>query len=1241
MAQDLNRSIKIYIDNSDALKSSQDLEKKIASLRSELQKLDAEGKREQKQYLNKEKSLRGLETQYSKYQNQVKETDRILRNLSGSTYNELLKTRRALRRELQNETKGTEAYTAKLKAYQAVQKQVTAAQHEMNGTLGAQASLFSRATNSFNKYWGIITAAMASITGLSLAFRKLSQDAAKMEDTYADVMKTTGMTREAVGDLNKEFKKMDTRTAREELNNLARDAGKLGLSSKKDILDFVEAGNQINVALGEDLGEGAIRNIGKMSEVFRNSTRELDQMDLKGRMLSIGSAINELGQSSTASEAYLVNFTQRLGGVASQADISIQNVLGFASALDQSGQAVEMSATAIQKFIMNLMGEPAKFARIAGLEVEAFSKLLKEDTNEAIKTVLRSLSEKGGFQQLIPIFKEMGLDGARAVGVLSALATNIDKVDEAQRIANNSFSEATSLTDEYNVKNENAAAELEKRRKAFKDAAEELGNRLNPALLKSTNYVTYLVKLMPGFLDFFMKYGKYILYLVSSFAVYNVATKASILWQTKLKEQLTLTNIQLRAQAMGAQIARVAMLSYNLVVALLTGNFTRMRAAWKLLTASMASNPIGLIAVAATAAVTGIIKLVKWLNRTSDATKAVENATKQFVAELGQEKREVNDLFTAYKNSNPETQTHLDLRKRIIDTYGKYLQGLVDENGNIADIAEAHRRVNNALREQIALKVRNSATDELMTASIDKQTKNVDKIMKKVAKQVASDTVRNAIQETINRTISDFEAAGGGDYMELQRQLLHEIQQVYGVDAYKGVNNIQQSVKSLIKDLKESNDSIDQVKAKYSGMISELTNTDSIIVNDEDDEVVTRFSDPAGDKNIYQEKLNALQEYINNEKNVLLQQLLDKEITQEAYNRQMEHLERERLQKTLEIYNMDQAKRIEVENLILENKIKALQTIEDFEREHQRKLKEMRDKAEQARLEQNDGTLRAIAEQNKNQWNEQRQKMNEQKAELAAIGFEFSNEMGAMLGGAVSGNEDLVASSLKNIINMGLDLLKVQVQMAIAGATAQSLAQPDAVATFGVAGFARAAILVGLIEAAFSAVKGVISSTMGNLGGSSSMSSSGSTTSTQRVVDQRARGKYDVIGAEDGRRYSVPYLGPATTGVVPTPALVGEYGPELIVSAPDFNRLQRHINYPLVLQAIQDSRVPQRAQGNYSALPSSTPQSTYSNLDNALLQELISLLSELKRNGVHASINYHEFERSQNRINNIRNQARR
>ena len=50
---------------------------------------------------------------------------------------------------------------------------------------------------------------------------------------------------------------MDTRTTRESLNELAVDAGKLGIEGSKNILDFVDAGNQINVALSEDLGADA------------------------------------------------------------------------------------------------------------------------------------------------------------------------------------------------------------------------------------------------------------------------------------------------------------------------------------------------------------------------------------------------------------------------------------------------------------------------------------------------------------------------------------------------------------------------------------------------------------------------------------------------------------------------------------------------------------------------------------------------------------------------------------------------------------------------------------------------------------------------------------------------------------------------------------------------------------------------------------------------------------------------
>ena len=334
------------------------------------------------------------------------------------------------------------------------------------------------------------TAAIASITGISFALRSAAQEAAKMDDIYSDVIKTTGLLRKEVVQLNEEFKKLNTRTSREALNLLARDAGKLGIEGSANILEFVRAANQINVALGEDLGEGAIRSIGKLAEVFKLS----GEMGIEKSFLSIGSAINAVGQASTASEAYLVDFTQRIAGVAYQSGMSLQNVIGFASALDQAGQKVEMSATAFQKLLMKMFSDTASFAQMANMEVGEFAKLLRTDVNQALITVLTSLGNKGGFAQLVPIFQDMGLDGARAVGVLSSMATNINLVTEAQALSNKEFQLATSLTQEYNTKNENMQAQLEKAKKAFSDQVIELGEKLSPAFLKSTKALRYSLK---------------------------------------------------------------------------------------------------------------------------------------------------------------------------------------------------------------------------------------------------------------------------------------------------------------------------------------------------------------------------------------------------------------------------------------------------------------------------------------------------------------------------------------------------------------------------------------------------------------------------------------------------------------------------------------------------------------------------------------------------------------------------
>jgi len=306
----------------------------------------------------------------------------------------------------------------------------------------------------------------AAIAGTIAVIKKWVNLHSQMSDAMADVRKTTGLTQDEINGLNSELKKLNTRTAQLALLDLAYVAGKLGVKGTENVLGFVRAADQIGVALGRDLGnvEEATKSIGKLAELFNVTGK----YSLEESMIRVGSAINSLGQSSTASEAYIVEFTKRLGGIANQAGISIQDVLGFGSALDQLGQQSETSGTALSQLIVKLFQDPAKFAKIAGLEVRAFGHLLQTDANAALLQFISALAKSdSGLIEMAAQFKDMGLDGRRSIGIITSLATNINIVEDAQRLSNDEFEKGTSIADEFAIKNENLAANIDKLGKSF------------------------------------------------------------------------------------------------------------------------------------------------------------------------------------------------------------------------------------------------------------------------------------------------------------------------------------------------------------------------------------------------------------------------------------------------------------------------------------------------------------------------------------------------------------------------------------------------------------------------------------------------------------------------------------------------------------------------------------------------------------------------------------------------------
>ncbi|NCC33480.1 MAG: phage tail tape measure protein [Chloroflexia bacterium] len=209
--------------------------------------------------------------------------------------------------------------------------------------------------------------------------------------------------------------------------------------------------------LGGDVEE-SVNQLGKLTEIFKLK----QEFGTEQALLKVGSAINSLGAASTANEGYMVEFAKRVAGVAPQADISIQKVLGLAATLDQLGQTSEVSSTVFAAVIPDMFKDTGKYAQIAGMGVDEFAKLLKVDANQAFIAFLNGLNgNNAGLGEMATKLDGLGLEGKRSISVLGVLAANTDLLRQQQQLANVEFARGTSLTQEYNTKNNNAQAELD------------------------------------------------------------------------------------------------------------------------------------------------------------------------------------------------------------------------------------------------------------------------------------------------------------------------------------------------------------------------------------------------------------------------------------------------------------------------------------------------------------------------------------------------------------------------------------------------------------------------------------------------------------------------------------------------------------------------------------------------------------------------------------------------------------
>lgn len=686
-----------------------------------------------------------LSTIEKKQKNSVlsaKELDKVLLSLKTASLENLQKAAAQLQEELSETERDAEKYVEKSMDLRRVNEQINEVKRSWQEHDNQIVATIKRLTS-----YVLVYAGFNEVVG---RIKQLYQANLQLSDSLADIEKTTGLSTESVAELSREIDSIDTRTAQQELHDLAYEAGKLGISAKEDVLGFVKAGNQLLVALGEDLGGAeAVRQLMKVNAILG----ETQKLGVEKALLATGSAINEISQTSRASAGPIVDVVNRIGAIGEAAGLSMSDLIALAGTLDALGQHAEMGGTALNTFISTLTSNTTEVAQAVGLSDDYLKNLIEQGkTIQAVIAVFEKMNAMGGLDVLAPIMKDLGSDGERIKQVLVTLSSGVDELKAQVFTSSRAFKEATSVTDEYNIKNENAMAIMQR-----------MGNAIKESFINS------------GFVEWLTDVLRYISSIPNRFE------------RGEKSIRLMAVTVQALVGVMIATSSAVQKASANIVlftkmVKAGTASVNIFKIAWQWLSKAMMSNPLGWVVLGFTALTSAITYFKKSVD---EATKAQS----EFEAAIQKETFELSNLKYAIDKANVSNGERAALIKQLNDKYGAYLGFMVTENNYAEKQEYIYSLINARLRETLALKMR----DKMMENIADKYTDQIQELQSKI---IASLNKMQNVGET-----------NAGDAMALIMDGMNKVVEEGG-NLYDALDGFMEKYNKNIKQLPFSSDAL-------------------------------------------------------------------------------------------------------------------------------------------------------------------------------------------------------------------------------------------------------------------------------------------------------------------------------------------------------------------------------------------------------------------------------------------------
>lgn len=495
----------VLIDGKQAEEELKKLTAESKNYRQEMEKAKAANDKAgfdkaEKQYKDNQKAIKSLKTE-------LFSLDKVLNNLSGSSLNQLKTAQRAITAEMGKMTRGTGEYILKSKQLQQVEAEIRKVKTEMHGAAAAQQGWFSKASNGFNKYFGMMTAAAASFTGVVFGIRKSIDTFNQFEKGLSNLSALTGLEGDNLKWLGEEAKKLSITT---------QEGGVRITASATEIL---EAYKLMGSAKPELLGnKEALFEVTKQALILK----EAADMETAPAIEALANIMNQFGAGSDQAAKYanvlaagakegaaeigdLADSIIRSGAAATSANIGIEQEVALIETLAEKGIKAEKAGTGLRGTILKLQKGSDEFnPKIVGM-----SKALE---NLAAK----NLSAK----EMIELFGEENYTVAQ---ILVNNRQRFEELTDAVTGTNEVMIQAAKNTD-------NNAAKLEQAKNKANLMSIALGQKLAPAMTFSTNSFSYFMKVLLGIIWLFENYGKVILSVTIGISALTIALKAQAIY---------------------------------------------------------------------------------------------------------------------------------------------------------------------------------------------------------------------------------------------------------------------------------------------------------------------------------------------------------------------------------------------------------------------------------------------------------------------------------------------------------------------------------------------------------------------------------------------------------------------------------------------------------------------------------------------------------------------------------------